>query len=473
MGFIHPWPPNEEQSTLIKFPTLTKPAEARPIPTSARRIEATARRVGDKYLLACDGQPGLPWRRGNLYIEHDPELQPLLARGLGSDVGEFWRLSKMPQVKAALDDFVAACVGAVWRLERVDLPEWARSDPEQVAAWERHSALAERIWWHWQHLGQRGLRALVSEKAEFSFICGFSLHEICLEKRVMDLGNGPRLYLFPEEIPELRAPWSVQYWLTQRERMVAVVQTLSYVSDYDGNYGPYQVVIPWDKLDHYTILQAGPTDMEGQSALRSARRSLQSLQQAYQLQSLAIEVNGVGTAVIKKIDGQAPPLTDAQRAEIATFLDSYKAEHMPWFMAPDGYELDILSPQATVPDLSPQILTYERAASLALNQSHKLIGLHGHGSFAARSSAADTAAEAYTLPVSRLADNLSSLLAKIIKINFPADETLWTPDVLWHSVDAEILKTYTDSGYLTPGPADQTAIREDLGMPEESGDHNE
>ena len=343
-------------------------------------------------------------------------------------------------------------------------------DPVQVAAWERQSALAERIWWHWQHLGQRGLRALVSEKAEFAFICGFSLHEICLEKKVMDLGNGPRVYLFPEQIPEMRAPWSIQSWVTQREQVVAVTQGLSHVSDSDGGSGPYQVVIPWNKLDHYTILQAGPTDVEGQSALRPARRSLLALQQAFQLQALAIEVNGVGTLVIKKVDGQAPPLTDAQRAEIATFLDSFRAEHMPWFIAPDGYELDILSPQATVPDLSPQIMTYERAASLALNQSHKLIAIHGHGSFAARKSAADSAAEAYTLPVSRLADNLSSLLRRIIQINFPADDVIYTPDVLWHSVDSEILKTYTDSGYLTPGPADQTAIREDLGMPEESGE---
>lgn len=478
MGFIRPWPPDEEQqSTLIKFPTLTKPADARPIPASVRRIEATARRVGDKYLLSCDGQPGLPWRRGHLYIEHDPELQPLLARGLGADVGEYWRLSKMPQVKAALDDFVAACVGSAWRLKRLDLPDWAQSDPVQVAAWERHSALAERVWWHWQHLGQRGLRALISEKAEFAFICGFSLHEICLEKKVMDLGDGPRLYLFPDEIPELRSPWSILYWLTQRERIVGVVQTLSYVSDYDGNAGPFQVVIPWDKCDHYTILQAGPTDVEGQSALRPARRSLQSLQQAYQLQSLAIEVNGVGTAVVKKNDGQAPPLTDAQRAEIAAFLESYRAEHMPWFLAPDGYELDILSPQSTVPDLSPQILTYERAASLALNQSHKLIGLHGHGSFAARASAADSAYEAYTLPVTRLADNLSSLLAKIIKVNYPADDVIYTPDVLWFAAaedeaqnaysKALAVKTYTDAGYLTREPTDQASIREELGLPPE------
>ena len=129
MGFLHPWPPNDnEQATLIKFPTLDKPAEARSAPRPARKIEATGRRVGDKYLLSCGvGQPGLPWRRGHLYVEHDPALHPLFARGQGQDIGEFWRLSKMPQVKAALDDFVAACVGAVWRLERLDLPEWAQS----------------------------------------------------------------------------------------------------------------------------------------------------------------------------------------------------------------------------------------------------------------------------------------------------------------------------------------------------------
>ena len=137
---------------------------------------------------------------------------------------------------------------------------------------------------------------------------------------------------------------------------------------------------------------------------------------------------------------------------------------MPWFMPPDGYELDILSPQSSVPDLSKQISTFERATSMALNQSHKLIGLHGHGSFAARSSAADTAAEVYTLPVSRLADNLHSLLTRIIRVNFPQDETIYTPDILWHSVDAEVLKTYTDAGYIQPGEDDQEAIRDDLGM---------
>ena len=460
---------------MIRFPTVSRPVNSESVQSvRSQRILAEARRVGDKFLL-YEGQPGLPWRHGQLYLEHDPSLTPILARGLGSDVGEFWRLSKMPQVKAALDDFVAACVGAVWRLKRVELPEWAQRDPEQVAAWERHSALAERVWWHWSHLGQRGLRALIAEKAEFAFICGFSLHELSLQRKVMDLGDGSRVYLFPEEIPEMRAPWSVYSWVTQGEKIVAVVQTLSHVSDPTGGYGGFQVVIPWEKLDHYTILQAGPTDVEGQSALRPARRSLQSLQQAYQLQALSIEVNGVGTAVVKKTDPQAPPLTDAQRAEIAKFLDSYKAEHMPWFLAPDGYELDILSPQATVPDLSPQILTYERAASMALNQSHKLIGLHGHGSFAARAAAADSAYEAYTLPVTRLADNLSSLLRRIIQTNFPADEVIYTPEVLWYPVAGEeaqnayskalAVKTYTDAGYLVQNPADQETIREDLGLP--------
>jgi len=431
MGKIYPVATHDEsQVSVIRFPSREAPGNGDLVTFSRpRKLAAQAERRGKGWIL-YEGQPGLPWRSGNLYLEHDPDLAPVYARGLGKP-GEYWRLRTMPQVRAALDDFVAAMVTPPWRLTRSSLPEWAQSDPDQVAAWDRQSALAERIWWHWSQLGGRGLRTLIAEKAEFAFVCGFSLHELALDRVEMDLGFGVRSYLFPTEIPEVRAPWSVRYWLTQGERPVACVQSLSHTQDRDGQTGPYEVVIPWEKLDHFALWQSGPTDLEGMSALRPARRPLQALQESYRLQALSIEVNGVGCMTLEKTDAQAPPLTEAQRSDVASFLESYKAEHMPWFIPPDGYKLSILSPQATVPDLSPAVELYERAASMALNQSHKLIGLQGHGSFAARASATSSAEEVYTLPVSRIADNLAGLLRRIIRANFPADDVIYTPVVDW------------------------------------------
>ena len=460
----------DEARHTLKYPARPVREEATAVQPKRQRLELSARPVGGGMYL-CESSPGLPWRDGQLYLEHDPALAPVFARGLGSDPGVYWRLRTMPQTISALDDLTSAVVTSPWRLVRDDLPDWAANDPAQVAAADRHAALADRIWYHWSHcLGQRGLRALITEKIEFSFVCGFSLHEILLEPRVMNLGDGPRLYLFPNQIPELRAPWSVKKWLTQCEFPIGVVQTLSQVMDTNGNTGAYEVVIPWRKLDHFTLRQAGPTDLEGLSALRPARRALMALQQVYQLQALSVEVNGVGTITLSKDNAEAPPLTEAQREEVALFFDSYKAEHMPWFIPPDGYSFRIVSAQTTVPDLSSQVQIYSNAAGMALNQSHKLIGLHSHGSFAARAAATDAAAESYMLPTVRVADNLSGLLRRILRANFPQDEVIFAPRVEFAHVNGEAVKLYSDAGYITPDAGDEDIIREDLGLPRGSAE---
>ncbi len=455
------------QGRVVRFPTPpSSTGEGTSVPAPTTRLELKSRALGDGVYL-CETSPGLPWRNGQLYLEHDPDLYPVYARGLGDPATSvYWQLRTMPQCVEALDDLTSAIVTAPWRLVRRELPPWAQGDPAQVAAWDRHNALAERVWWHWTTcLGQRGLHALISEKLEFAFVCGFCLHEISLERRVMDLGDGPRLYLFPEKIPELRAPWSVRQWLTQCEYPIGILQTLSQVQNTNGGQEPYEVFIPWRKLDHFTLRQAGPTDLEGMSSIRPARRALLSLQKIYQLQTLAVEVNGVGTTTLIKRDATAAPLTEAQRSELALFFDSYTGEMVPWLIPPDGYEFAIVSPQQTVPDLSNQIVQFEKAAGKALNTSHRLIALTGHGSFAARAAAQSAATESLALPASRIADNLEELLGRIIRANFGADEHVYVPSVRWQSVDAEAVKTYTDAGYLSPDAGDEDVIREGMGLP--------
>jgi len=469
MTLIYPDPEDEIAPTaqVLRFPLRPSAEdEGNVVRATKRALRLNSRPVGGGMFL-CESSPGLPWRNGQLYLEHDPDLYPVYARGLGDpSTSVYWQLRTMPQCVEALDDLTSAIVTAPWRLVRRELPSWAASDPAQVAAWDRHNALAERVWWHWTTaLGQRGLHALITEKLEFAFVCGFCLHEIGLEPRVMDLGDGPRVYMFPEKIPELRAPWSVKQWLTQCEYPIGILQTLSQVMNTNGGQEPYEVFIPWRKLDHFTLRQAGPTDLEGMSAIRPARRALLSLQKIYQLQTLSIEVNGVGTISLIKKDATAPPLTEAQREEIAKFFDSYTGSMVPWIIPPDGYEVSIVSPSQSVPDLSNQVVTFERAAGKALNTSHRLIALTGYGSFAARASAQEAAAESLALPASRIADNLEALLARVIRANFAADEQIYVPAVQWSSVDAEVVKAYTDAGYLSPDVGDEEVIREGLGLP--------
>jgi hypothetical protein len=433
---------------------------------------------GDTYEVdfeARQGMDGMPWNRGRLRLEHHNALQPFQARGLGSDPGVYWRMRSMPHVTSALMDYISALAGVPWRVERADLPEWVLRDPKKVEAADRQFRFCERLWSEWHAAdADRCFSEWVMELLQYSLICGFCLHEIVADRKSWDLDGTSKEYLVPRL--ELRAPWTVQEWLLSEDRPVGVVQQLSNVVDMDGKTGPYQVVIPWDKLLHFSVLSGGGSDLEGFSLfVRPAYNPLQMLQEILQLQSLAAEVNGVGTIEVYKHDPNVPDMSKDDRSILEEHLLSFRAGHVPWLIPPPGYRLEFHSPQNLVPDFSPQVQMLERIAMLAVGQSHKMIGLFQHGSFAARDSAEDSARLLYEYPARRVSKLFERLFHRAIAMNFPADAAMgniFPPAVRYSQVrqrdnkaHAETLREYVDAGLLTQTYGDESVVRKALDMP--------
>lgn len=460
--------------------TVSVPREAwRRKRTVLLRQDGTVTYRGDAYevdFAKRAGMPGLPWSLGQLRLEHHNSLQPFQARGLGSDPGIYWQMRSMPHVTSALMDYISALAGVPWRVERADIPEWVRRDPEKLAAAERQFRYCERLWSEWDRAdSERNFNEWVMELLQYALICGFCLHEIVADRQTWDIDGTSKEYLVPRL--ELRAPWTVREWLlSAEERPIGVVQQLMHVVSSDGKAGPWEVVLPWDKVMHFSILSAGGSDLEGFSLfIRPAYNPLQMLQEFLQLQSLAAEVNGVGTIEVYKHDPNVPDMSQTDRSILEEHLLSFRAGHVPWLIPPPGYRLAFHSPQNLVPDFTPQIAMLERISMLAVGQSHKMIGLFQHGSFAARDSAEDSARILYEYPARRIARLFERLFSRAIAMNFPADAAMgniFPPAVRYSQVrqrdnkaHAETLREYVDAGLLTATFSDEAVVRKALDMP--------
>jgi len=367
-------------------------------------------------------------------------------------------------------DYISALAGVPWRVERAELPGWVQRDPEKMAAVERQYDFCERLWGEWNRSdADRNFNDWVAELLQYSLICGFSLHEIVADRKVW----GQKEYLVPRL--QVRAPWTVEEWILANEIPVGIVQNLAHVRDAGGS-APYRVVIPWEKLLHFSVLSAGGSDLEGFSLfVRPAYNPLQMLQEFLQLQSLAAEVNGVGTIEVYKTDANAPDMSREDRQVLEQHLMGFRAGHVPWLMPPPGYRLSFHSPQALVPDFTPIIAMLERISMLAVGQSHKMIGLFQHGSFAARDSAESSARILYEYPARKVARVFEKFMARAIAMNFPADAArgnVFPPSIRYSQVrqrdnkaHADTLSEYVTSGLLTQTYEDELVVRKALDMP--------
>jgi hypothetical protein len=358
------------------------------------------------------GRPGLPWCRGLLRLEHHPDLSPLKARGCGTDPGELWRLRNIPQVAAAVDDTVGNIATAPWGIEKPEIPAWQQNDPLATFWRDVQWEIQQRAWHSWtESCPDYDLLRMHTDWIQFAMVSGFSWGELSADLHTMPMGDLGMATVPLLNLPEFRAPWTVSGWVLQNERPRAVIQRLPY--QYSGG-----VAIPWEHVCHFTLHEAGPSDLEGYSSLRPAVEAIKALIDIYRLQALACEVNALGTWVGTPMDptrGGDPTVA----LELRDHFKNYIAEHIP-FVINDAYKVELLSPQDAVPDFTAQAAIYERLIGYALNQSHKLLGLLKHGSFAAREAAGQEALDAYTLPLERVARKTRWLLRRAVEVAFPS-----------------------------------------------------
>ena len=419
------------------------------------------------------GAPGLPWSNGTLRLEHHPKLKPPNGRGLGTRIGNYWKLRGMPQVQAAVDDATASLTARPYTLQAAELPPWAQDSPEAQAAVDRQTAYAERVFDAWQRTGSdRSLDEWIGDVVLFAFICGFYLGEITAKDVEWDLGDGLANYKCPE-LPHLRASWSVRRWLLQDEKPIGIEQTLSQTLDRNGE-GRSQIMIPWDRLLHIPLSPAGPSDLEGRSILRGAYTPLRMIQTCYQLQALGIEINGIGTWVIE--DSPEAPMSDEHASRLDTHFKSYKGGHVPWLRMPPGASATLQTSSSSVPELSKQVAVYEQAVAQALMTAHKGIGTGATGSFAARKEAsADSRFVHDYLARVLIARPLEKLLRRSLEVNFPEDAAagwLFVPRVIPAQADprtlasdASAIATLTDAGHIPRHPDISRALLERHSLP--------
>ena len=72
----------DEARHTLKYPARPVREEATAVQPKRQRLALSARPVGGGMYL-CESSPGLPWRDGQLYLEHDPALAPVLRVGWG------------------------------------------------------------------------------------------------------------------------------------------------------------------------------------------------------------------------------------------------------------------------------------------------------------------------------------------------------------------------------------------------------
>lgn len=334
-------------------------------------------------LSRAQARSGYAWSNGVLRLEKNPALHPLRARGRGSDPGLYHELAKHPQVKAPIEDAVSAVSSALMTLVPGSLPPWDLDSLGAAEAKVHQDAYHERVWHEWTRADiENGLDAWRPEAFRSAYMYGFALFEIVAKPFFWSLAGGPmRLYWVP--MLEWRAPWSVEEWILQEDVLVGVVLVNTQSVDSLGQAGKSRVVLPAEKFLLVNARSMG-VNPEGDSHLRPIVSHVEMLADAYTLEALATEVNAVGHFVIVEPQGG---LTDPQRTELKKHIANYRAGNVPGLILPHGTTLQIVSPQAQMPELGGVISRHERAMGFGTNSEGKLVGTQKHGSNSARESA--------------------------------------------------------------------------------------
>jgi len=438
--------------------------------TVVAEYQGTRLEVPLERYLEVEGRQGIPYRQGHLDLEYNRSLTPFRSRGTSGDVGEYFRLSSsMPMVRDAVSSPISAIGSAPWRLERPSLPEYWKGSAQAAAALERQYQYASFVFAHWTSVGApTHWRDWINEILQFSLISGFYLGELVADFADITIDGQSKRLLVPD-IPVCLMPWSVEEWIFDGNpsNMLAVSQRTYNQIDAFGNSGPGNIVIPWSKLIHQAYMPASTGDMEGRSILRPAIQPLKMKQKLLQVQALGIEVNALGMVVVKQ--DPTMPLSEDALADLQTNLDNWNAEQCSYIILPPGnHTIDFKSPSQVVPDLTSQLNALDNVIGKALGNSHKLMGISSHGSFAARSDASSEARNNYEhlgLYVARVAEKV---LRRFIELNFPLDAELgmvFTPEVNHAAIvepdksrRASTLATLIGAGLISATPEIQAQL---------------
>lgn len=417
------------------------------------------------------GQPGTPWATGIVQIEQNGELEPWTARGLAHDTGVFADLRNTPIVEQSLMRPVRAIAAMDWRVVPKPLKPW-----DDATTAEKHFRLIEAVVERW---GQYEITRYVEELLLTVPPEGFCLWEKVWTKDTLNIGYGFKTYRVPE-IPSIRLPNSVEYWVTDsKERLQSVIFRYDHVTSFSGEQSPARVMIPRYRLIHIANRQLG-SNYEGRSALRACYSQILMLRALQQLQMLASEINGLGDMVVTL----PPRMSNTDKQALQQHLANVVARLVPYTILPNGTSFTRTSPNSTLPDFDPQIRALKEDIALALDNTGELIGLmHSAGSFALKETASEEAASSldYIARVLVSGPLESQLFREILELNFPNDPVYYVPDFVCGNLSERDTGKWIENistangktGVLYNDDPIGRAVRRALDLPEELKDSQE
>ena len=375
------------------------------------------------------GQAGMQWSNGRLRLEQNPLLVPIEARGLRSNPGRWFSLSKDAGVEASIGRKVRTLAGAAWRLEKPEVPEWMKEDAFAQIALDLQWEYCQRVFHTWTKTGKGfTLTKWIREVSRVAPTYGFYLGELRATQKVVIMGDDlPRNLWFPD-LPEYRANWSVDYWLTQNERFVGVIFSYDYVTDYRGRRtGGRQVVIPAEKLVLLSMDKIG-TNHEGTSRMRAVSNEIDMGRGALETEAVAVEVHGTGEVFFEVRAGTS----EEDIAELEDYSEHRKADHAPGGVVPEGTKVHVVSPTSTMPDMSGIQERLGNRVLLGMGSEDRSMG-DAAGTFAARKDASTGSSAENDDDASQIvSEPLEEVLARFIRLNsldFGSDDYCFVPSV--------------------------------------------
>lgn len=414
---------------------------------------------------------GTPRSGGRLRLEYRYDLQPLCARGIGAQVGTYYKHAhSLPQVDSALRRPVPELASLPWRIEKPVAPAWATA--EDLDRLELHWALQERVWHLWTRPGEeRTLTDLIREVNVTSEWAGFYWATVSgLRKKTFPLRHlAAREWRLPP-LPHWRSPSAVAYWLSHGDEPIGVIANFGASRDYNGQGGSSWQLIPWAQIVHVAREQVG-SNWEGISALRPVDNHIKMLQEALQLRALGTEVNALGLPVFSLGEGNTDEATVAQYLAAGS---QRKANALPVVVLRYGDKLDLIAPQTAMPQMDSQIDSLESDILMGLDSEDREIGVNGEGAFAARSEASqDKRPKLSYLAENRVGKALERALKIALAMNFPDDaeaDELWVAPVRCGDAETRDPATFINacavahSSGVLDNPALRPAVLDALGV---------
>lgn len=174
---------------------------------------------------------------------------------------------------------------------------------------------------------------------------------------------------------DFRFPHTVNGWITdENQRDLIGIRFTD-----PGGHGAGEYTVPASEIVLYQISAWG-NDFEGLSPMRSVYKFIQAHQLFSRLEALAAEKYGGPIAWVSRDKDAATDASDDQALEDQ--LDAMVAADNPILILPNGYQIQISSPQGQMPNFDAPKRYCDEQISRILQADGALLGTNSVGSYA-------------------------------------------------------------------------------------------